>query len=152
MAGEVPWAPPVQNSANRHSVFVDVELWDESQRGRRWSCAFLAAIWQLLRLGLLRYAGRAVAVPQPWEGEFPHEWARLPAVVKVNPSASPFSAYRTLSILSGRFMPTEHAVRTILSQVAIDQAVAAEAVERAQAEDVPLPLEAVDRINYIFVS
>ncbi|GAB3882177.1 hypothetical protein GCM10029964_039520 [Kibdelosporangium lantanae] len=47
------WAPPVEIDARNHSVFVDVELWSEPGNGRLWSCAFLAAVWQLLRLGLV---------------------------------------------------------------------------------------------------
>ncbi|MDQ4037206.1 MAG: SCO2522 family protein, partial [Actinomycetota bacterium] len=54
------WAPPVQNAARRHSIFLDVELWDESNGRRVWSCAFLAAVWQLLRLGMLRHDGEGV--------------------------------------------------------------------------------------------
>jgi hypothetical protein len=150
MAGATSWQPPAQNAANRHSIFVDVELWDQHRKARRWSCAFLAAVWQLLRLGLLRHAGEPVAQPRAWEGEYPNEWSRLPAVLKLRDGAAPFSAYRALSVLDSRFLPTEHAVRTILSQVAIDPALSREAAQRAGAEQVALPLEAVDRVQYIF--
>jgi hypothetical protein len=146
-----PWAPPAENAANRHSVFVDVELWDDDARNvRTWSCAFLAAVWQLLRLGVLRYDGEPVAPPQPWDGELPDDWRRLPAVVQLEPAAQAFSAYRTLSVLSGRFLPTEHAVRTILSQVAIESAILAQVAERAGTEGIALPASLVDRIDYVF--
>jgi hypothetical protein len=144
------WRPPVQNAARRHSIFVDVELWDERLGERTWSCAYLAAVWQLLRLGLLRSRGARVAVPQPLPGDLPDRWDQLPAVLKLREQAAPFSAYRNLSVLPGRFLPTELAVRTLLSQVAIDAEVARQVIERGRAERIELPAEPVDRIEYIF--
>ena len=153
-AMEVPgrWQPPVQNATNRHSVFVDVELWDEHRGTRAWSCAFLAAVWQLLRLGLLRCQGARVAVPQPLPATLPDTWEQLPAVAQLNPRAAPFSAYHSYSVLSVGFFATEHAVRTILSQVAVDPEVLAQIAERGAAEDVRLPAEPVDRISYALTS
>jgi hypothetical protein len=146
-----PWSPPSQNAVNRHSIFVDVELWSEVGGDRTWSCAFLAAVWQLLRLGVLRNIGEVVAAPRVWEGtSFPTGWDDLPPVTRVNPTAAPFSAYRTLSVLAPRFLPVEHAVRTILSQVAVDAAVLDEVGERARREKIELPAELVDRIDYVF--
>jgi hypothetical protein len=145
------WTPPAQNAARRHSIFLDVELWDlESNGRRRWSCPFLAAVWQLLRLGMLRHDGEGVAAAQRWEGAFPHDWDELPAVTQLNLTAAPFSAYRTLSILSTRFLPIEHAVRTILSQTAVDRDVLGQVMTRSRGEGIELPLELVDRIDYVF--
>lgn len=97
MAHVTPWQPPRETAARRHSVFLDVELWDERDGVRTWSCPFLAAVWQLARLGLLRHLGEPVLRPRPWqEGErFPAEWADLPPLIRLNPAAAPFSAYRT---------------------------------------------------------
>jgi hypothetical protein len=145
-----PWTPPIQNSARRHSIFLDVELWDESNGRKTWSCPFLAAVWQLLRLGMLRHNSEAVAAPQKWEGPFPDDWDKIPAVTQLNSSAAAFSAYRTLSVLSTKFLPIEHAVRTILSQVAIDHGVLDQVIKRSQGEGIELPLELVDRIDYVF--
>jgi hypothetical protein len=145
-----PWRPPVQTTANRHSVFVDVELWNEPRGGRVWSCAFLASVWQLVRLGMLRHQGQPVAMPQEWDGAFPSDWNRLPAVLKLNPKAAPFNAYRALSILDNRFLTTEHAVRTVLSQVSVDPRIIAQVVERGRGEKLVLPSEPVDRISYVF--
>ncbi|HKR49190.1 MAG TPA: SCO2522 family protein [Pseudonocardiaceae bacterium] len=145
-----PWTPPVQNAARRHSIFLDVQLWDENHGKRKWSCPFLAAIWHLLRLGMLRHDGKVVAAPRKWEGEFPDDWGRIPPVTQLNPSADPFGAYRTLSILSTKFMPIEHAVRTILSQVAIDRDVLKQVTERSRGEGIELSPELVDRIDYVF--
>lgn len=144
------WQAPSQNAANRHSVFVDVEVWNEGSHGRVWSCAFLAAVWQLVRLGLLRHRGEVVCAPRTWDGPLPDDWEDLPTVMKVNPSAAHFNAYRSLSILPKRFLTTEYAVRTILDQVAIDGAVVAEVLERSGKEGLNLPPEATARMDYIF--
>lgn len=150
MAGVASWTPPAESAANRHSIFIDVELWDGHGDTRRWSCAFLAAVWQLLRLGLLRSAGVPVAVPQPWDGEsLPDEWDRVPAVVRVNPQAAPFSAYRTVSILPRRFLATEHAVRTVIDQIAVEQVVLADTIRRGGVEGLELTGELVDRVEYV---
>jgi len=145
------WRPPVQDTAYPHAVFTDVQLWDERRGTRRWSCAFLAAVWQLLRLGLLRSQGAPVAVPQPWPDELPDSWGLMPAVIQVNPRATPFSAYRTFSILPVDFLAIEHAVRTILSQVAVDAAVLVEIAGRAAADGVRLPDKPMSRITYTFI-
>jgi hypothetical protein len=145
------WRPAVQHDANRHSVFVDVQLWDGPPGRRRWSCAYLAAVWHLLRLGVLRHEGRAVAEPREWTGSWPSDWDQLPAVTRLQPGAAAFTAYGSVSILPSRFFLTEQAVRTILSQVATDDAVTAQIRNRAEREGVALPLEVVDRLRYVFI-
>lgn len=145
------WQPPAQNAANRHSIFLDVELWDEHESGeRRWSCPFLASVWQLMRLGLLRHDGERVTEPYQLD-EWPDDWNRMPAVVRLNPRAAPFSAYRTFSVLGTRLLPVEHAVRTILSQVSINPAVLDQIHTRSRAEQIDLPKEIVERVEYAFV-
>ncbi len=151
MGSAQSWEPPAQNAKRRHSIFVDVELWDTDSRGRTWSCPFLAAVWQLLRLGLLRNDGDLPLRPQPRTEVFPSDWDSLPAVVQLNPAAAPFSAYTTLSVLSSRFLPVELAVRTILSQVAVDAEVLKQVLTRSGGEDIRLEEELVDRISYIFI-
>ena len=148
-----PWQPPRESARRRHSIFVDVELWDEHDGRRTWSCPMLAAVWQLMRLGLLRDQGRAVVIPQDWmDPVFPESWDELPPIVRLNPRAAAFSAYTTLSVLSPRFLPVELAVRTILSQFACDPIVFAEANGRASRDAMPLPAELVDRIRYVFAA
>ncbi|MGH3773717.1 MAG: SCO2522 family protein [Pseudonocardiaceae bacterium] len=151
MAPVRPWQPPAENSARNHSIFLDVELWDGKNNQRTWSCSFLAAVWQLLRLGMLRYEGAAVATPRKQEDKFPDDWDKLPAVTQLNATAAPFSAYRTLSILSTKFLPIEHAVRMILSQVAVDRDVLSQVMTRSRGEGIELPQDLVDRIEYVFV-
>jgi hypothetical protein len=152
MSGARPWQPPVQNAANRHSIFMDVELWDYDDNGeRRWSCPFLAAVWQLMRLGLLRHEGEGVTNPYQLD-DWPDDWDQLPAVVKLNPRAAPFSAYRTFSALGTRFLPIEHAVRTILSQVSVSPAVLDQLHTRSRAERLDLPKDLVERVEYAFVA
>ncbi|MDQ7904275.1 SCO2522 family protein [Phytohabitans sp. ZYX-F-186] len=151
MAGIKKWRPPVQNAANRHSIFMDVEIWDESRQGRVWSCAFLAAVWQLVRLGLLRNEGEPVMVPRTWDGEWPEDWDQLPAIVRLNPSAAPFSAYRTYSVLPVSFLPVEGAVRTIISQFWPDSDAMNQLASAAEQESVDLPRQLVDRLRYALI-
>jgi hypothetical protein len=159
-----PWQPPAENGARNHSIFIDIELWDQGPDGRgarRWSCSFLAAVWQLLRLGLLRDQGRPVATPQKWfeqdgaaeprVNDFPADWDRLPPIVQVRP-ADPFAAYQTLSVLGSRFLPIESAVRTIVERVDIDAEVRKQVIDRSRDEDILLPREVVERIAYVFLT
>lgn len=146
------WTPPRENAARRHSVFLDAELWSDISAGRQWSCAFLAAVWQLMRLGLLRGDdGRSAVTPVPIDlaEPLPRRWADLPPVVALNRRAAPFAAYRTLSILPNQFLPVEHAVRTVLEQVAVDPTVVASALRRGAAEGLVMRPETVERISYV---
>jgi hypothetical protein len=153
MARRSAWQPPQESARRRHSIFVDVELWDERDGHRTWSCPMLAAVWQLMRLGLLRDQGRPVVAPEDWAGRpFPDSWADLPAVIRLEPKAAAFAAYTTLSVLSPRFLPVELAVRTILSQFACDPVILGEANERAGRDAMRLPDEVVDRIRYVFAA
>jgi hypothetical protein len=148
-----PWRPPSENGANRHSIFIDVELWTDGENGRLWSCPYLAAIWQLLRLGVLRDEGRPVARPRTLPGELPDSWGDLPPITQLTTQPAAFSAFRTFSVLAGRFLPIEHSVRTILGQVDIARAIRIQVEDRAAAER-PAPIvvapELVDRIEYAF--
>ncbi|MFD4256140.1 SCO2522 family protein [Streptomyces sp. NPDC058534] len=152
MKRSVPWQPPRETAARRHSVFLDVELWNDDADGRRtWSCPFLAAVWQLARLGLLRDAGEAVLVPQPHTATgFPQDWDELPSLVRLNPRADPFSAYRTCSVLPGRFLPVEHAVRVILDQIEVDPGALAQVADRSEKERTAVPDSVADRVSYVF--
>lgn len=146
------WQAPVESGARNHSIFIDVELWDGDQ-APRWSCAFLAAVWQLLRLGLLRHEGRPVVAPKEWAAEdFPDDWDLLPPIVKLNPTADPFSAYQTVSVLSSDFLSVEAAVRTILAQVNIDPAAERQVIERSRGERMPLPRKVIERVSYVFLT
>jgi hypothetical protein len=153
MARRTPWEPPRESARRRHSIFVDVELWDERGGERTWSCPMLASVWQLMRLGLLRDQGRPVVSPQDWTNpRFPDSWDDLPAVIQLRPGAAAFAAYTTLSVLSPRFLPVELAVRTILSQFACDRNIFAETTSRAARDAMKLPAELVDRIRYVFAA
>lgn len=154
MTAPPPWTPPTQNGDNEHSIFLDVELWSTRGGRRKWSCAFLAAVWQLVRLGLLRHSGDAVLRPFQLDADevIPSDWDRLPAVYQVNKDAAPFAAYRTLSVLNSRFQSVEHAVSTILSQVSIEPTVAEQLASRSRREGLALPAETVDRIGYVFIN
>lgn len=151
MSADRSWHPPVENGAYNHSIFMDVQLWDEPDGHRRWSCPYLAAVWQLMRLGLLRYDGAAVVAPVAVD-RYPDEWDRLPAVVRVNPKAQPFSAYSTFSVLGSRFLSIEHAVRIILQQVDVERVIADQIRDRSLAEGMALPAEVWKRIEYLVIS
>ncbi len=152
MKRAVAWQPPRETAARRHSVFVDVELWSDDADGHRtWSCPFLAAVWQLARLGLLRNEGEAVLAPQPHPATgFPDDWDELPALIRLNNRADPFSAYRTCSVLPTRFLPVEHAVRVILDQIEVDPGALAQVAERSAREHAPLPDPVADRVSYVY--
>jgi hypothetical protein len=153
MRAAEPWHPPAENGARRHSIFLDVELWNDAQPTREWSCSFLAAVWQLLRLGLLRASGGHVATPVQIEaGRLPDSWSDFPAVARLNPRAMPFCAYRTFSVMDSRFLSVEHAVRTVLAQAAIDPVVLEQTVRRSAAENAEVSPEAADRVSYAFMS
>ena len=144
------WTPPRQNAARRHSIFVDVQLWDGAPPDRTYSCSMLAAVWQALRLGLLRSGGQPLVEPMDPPSEWPGRWDLMPAVTRLNPRAHPFAAYTTVSVLPARFLLVEAAVRTIVSQVRFDPAVQEQLVARARQDSLSLPDEVLDRIGYAF--
>lgn len=144
-----PWAPPAQNVPDRHTIFVDIELWDDLAERRTWSRAFLAAVWQLLRLGMLRDLGSTVVTPRQWTGELPGRWDVLPPVLTINPAAAPFAAYQTLCILPPELLAEAYAARTILSQVMIDSLIRQQVQERAAGEGFALADDLLDRISYV---
>jgi hypothetical protein len=153
MTAAIPWSPPSQNGASPHSIFLDVELWSTVRGRRLWSCAFLASVWQLLRMGLLRHNGAPVVQPRPLGHDLPDDWDRLPAIMQVTPGATPFSAYRTMSVLQAQFLHVEiAAVRTILSQVCIDPIVTEQVVKRSLGEGIQVPDEVIERIGYVFMN
>ncbi|WP_433214385.1 SCO2522 family protein [Dactylosporangium sp. CS-047395] len=154
MASSSSWTPPQESGPNGHSIFVDVELWSQLRDERIWSCAFLASVWQLVRLGLLRHRGEAAVRPYRLDDaeSLPLGWSRLPAVIQLNPKAPPFAAYQTMSVLRTQFLPVELAVRTILSQVAVEVPVLDELGRRGAHEGVIVPEQIVQRISYVFVN
>jgi len=153
------WKPAVEFGRRNHSIFLDVELWrdwtekvdGESVTRRLWSCPFLASVWQLLRLGALRYEGEPVAEPRQWTADWPAQWSDLPAVIQLSKRAAPFAAYRTVSVLPQAYLGIEHAVRVILSHLDIDESVIAKTVARAEQEGVPVPGGLSTRVSHVFI-
>ncbi len=147
------WAPPAENGAALHSIFMDVQLWSELSTGRKWSCPFLASVWQLERLGLLRYGDRVPVKPfRVAISDLPTDWDKVPAILQFGDNPAPFAAYRTLSILHSRFLNVEHAVRAILSQVSVDQVVSDQVAKRIRNEGFDMPDQLSERISYLFMS
>nr|WP_232295565.1 SCO2522 family protein [Parafrankia sp. EUN1f] len=147
------WKPPAENASRRHSVFLDVELRGARDPAEtRWSCAFLAAVWQLLRLGLVRARGENVVTPVPVDpADLPDRWSDFPAIGQMRGGAPPFCAYRTFSALDTTYLPVEHAVRVILGQVGVDPTVLQFSARRAEKEGIVLPAEPTGRISYLFL-
>ena len=155
------WQPPQEFGKRNHSIFLDVELWkytEESINGktvrmRTWSCPFLASVWHLLRLGMLRHEGEPVAQPQLWppEAQWPEHWNDLPAVIQLNRNAAPFAAYRSMSIMPRWYLPIENAVKVILDHLTLDEAVIKQIMERCAREGLQFSQNVADRILHIFV-
>jgi len=151
MAEVTGWQPPQETAARNHSVFMDIELWSEKDGQRLWSCSFLAAVWQLARLGLLRHLGEPALTPRPWNGgAFPDDWDQLPPLLQLNASAAPFSAYRTCTLMANRFLPVEDAVRLILDQIGVDSGALRQVAERSAREGAAVPAAVAQRATYVF--
>jgi hypothetical protein len=144
------WLPPAETEAVNHSIFLDVELWSDKDERRTWSCAFLASVWQLLRLGVLRDSGQSVVAPAPMPAELPDEWAGLPPIVRVTEKAAAFCAYRTQSVLPARFLNVEHAVRVIVGQYSPVPGVIDQISARSRGEALEIPVDLTERIDHVF--
>ncbi|MFI1464947.1 SCO2522 family protein [Nocardia carnea] len=148
---EQEYRPPEEFGRRGHSIFLDVEMWDHSNQGvdtPKWSCPYLAAIWQLLRLGMLRYEGRPPVEPQRNPERWPDRWEDLPSVIQIEPTAKPFAAYRSLSILPMRYVGIEHAVRVILDHIQLDHDVVEQVVERGRAENIAVSRRVAERLEH----
>lgn len=145
------WLPPSEIGARNHSVFVDVELWHDRGKNRLYSCAFLAAIWQLLRLGVLRSEGASVVCPVPIsEHELTGNWDDLPPILQLPDKAPPFCGYRTFSVLPSRFLQVENAVRVILSQVVQQPEILDQITERGARDGMAVSRDVTERVDYVF--
>jgi hypothetical protein len=156
------WEAPEEYGHDDCSVFLDIELWRrlryaDPDTGRQvdglsWSRAFLSSVWRMLRLGLLRDEGRAVAVPYLWgDDDWPDQWADMPTVTQVNAQAAPFAAYRAFSVLPQWCLPVEHAVRTVLNHVNVDPAAMDQTIARAAQEGITLPASPIERLSYVLL-
>lgn len=146
------WEPPLEFGRRNHSIFLDVELW-RNEADRLWSCPFLAGVWHLLRLGVLRNLGEPVAQPvliSPTH-DWPTAWDDLPAVMQLQANADPFSAYKSLSILPRSYLPIEHAIQVILGNLVLEDAVIDDLVRRGQREGVTVPRMVTERITHVFI-
>ncbi|MEV5649008.1 SCO2522 family protein [Nocardia sp. NPDC052254] len=154
------YRPPEEFGRREHSIFLDVQLWstgtdDDGAEVIRWSCPFLAAVWHLLRLGMLRYHGAAVAQPQPWDRTqpWPRRWHEVAPVLRLEPDAAPFAAYHTLSMLPKRYIGIEHSVRVILDHLALDDDVLAQVIAHGADNPVPvsIPGSVSERLSHLLL-
>ena len=150
MAGPPIRVPPRQHSAPLHSVFVDVQLWQDDA-GPRWSPATLSAVWYATRLGLLRDAGQPLVQPTEVPGQLPATWAQMPPVLQLSQAPAPFAAYRTFSLREARHRHGELAVQTILEQLAVDVEVSNQIMRHAQDAGVTLSPDPTTRIECLFL-
>jgi hypothetical protein len=157
---KLAWKKPQEFGFLNHSIFADVELWKDNEdlvngqpvTQRTWSCPFLASVWQLLRLGLIRRFGEPVATPVPWwDKPWPEHWSELPTVIQINEHAKPFSAYRAVSVMPHTYLPIENAVRMIIDHLAIDAAVLEVVDTFAEAEVISVPRKVSERVTHVFV-
>ncbi|KZM75037.1 hypothetical protein AWN90_23895 [Nocardia terpenica] len=154
------YRPPEEFGRREHSIFLDVQLWSQQVGAggvatTRWSCPFLAAVWHLLRLGMLRYHGAAVAEPYPWPlaDPWPHNWFEVPPLLQLNPQAAPFAAYKALSMLPKRYLGIEHAVLLILDHLDLDDDVAELITASGAAEHIPVtvPARVSERLSHLLL-
>lgn len=157
----VPFRPAQEFGHGDHSIFLDVRLWTrsaETVNGRtetriRWSVPMLAAVWQLLRLGVLRRGGAAVVRPQLCapEAGFPNHWQELPEIIQLAADAPPFAAYRTMSIVPKNRVALVHSIQMILDHLDLDRAVVDQLIARGAAEQVPVtvPRKLSDRVSHL---
>jgi len=155
----MPYAPAEELGKRNHSIFLDVEMWSKQTRKvngvtetyTKWSCPFLASVWQLLRLGMIRDRGAAVVDPQPWRvgtDPWPQQWWDMPGVLKLTDTTAPFAAYRSQSVLPHRYLGIEHAVKVILDHIDIDGEIVGQVVARGEAEGLEVPRLVTDRISH----
>ncbi|WP_051450704.1 SCO2522 family protein [Actinospica robiniae] len=146
----IEWRQPEEYGNHGHSVLIDAELYNdrvaavpEPGGGKRiervWSCSMLTAVWHLLRLGMLRNDGRRVAVPCDISAatSLPRTWEELPTVIKVNPAAAPFCAYRAVSILPSSASITEVAADVVMNHISLVDEAFELATKAAAAEPYP---------------
>jgi hypothetical protein len=155
------WGAPLEYGRRNHSIYVDVELWrdgaelgvdkEELLNKRQYSCPFLASVWQLVRLGLLRADGAPALEVTDFDGEWKQEWSQLPDIVRVNPSAMPFYAYQSLSIMPQNFLPIETAVRTIIDHFMVQPDVMESLDVRAAEKNIALPAVISERMSHHFL-
>lgn len=157
----LPFRPAEEFGRSEHSIFLDVQLWSERTESvngrneihRRWSAPLLTAVWQLLRLGALRYHGAAVVRPQLFSPEtpWPSRWQELPAVMQLAPDAAPFAAYRSMSIVPKHRAALVHSMQLILDHLDVDRAVIDQLVARGAAEEVPVTVsrKISDRVSHL---
>jgi hypothetical protein len=144
-----PVAGDSEQTKPSDSIFMDIRLWPGNTSSQGWSCSFLAAVWQLARLGLINDTSGAYGTP--WEERWQSRWDELPPVIQLNQDAAPFHAYRTISILQSQYMPIEAAVRVILKKVSAEPEILKRIAAHGGRDGVRLRAKLTDRISYVFV-
>jgi hypothetical protein len=86
-----------------------------------WACAHLAAVWQLLRLGVLHHPDFDKPFLLKNKDELPawKKWDEVPGLIQLNPGAAPFQAHETLSILPKSYIDVENLVKKIITNLPV---------------------------------
>jgi len=84
-----------------------------------WACAHLAAVLQLLRLGVLHYPDFDKPFLLKNKDELPawRKWDEVPGLIQLNPDAAPFQARETFSILPKAYIGVETLVKKIIARL-----------------------------------
>ncbi len=109
-----------------HSISLAVQMFKDvpprkKQPGWRWwACPYLAAVWQLGRLGLLP-EDQISPIEQTIDEQT--RWDDLPFVSRLDSEAPPFTAQSTLTILPKRYIQVVHAESLILDNIVLPSSV-----------------------------
>lgn len=128
-------SPPAGSSrgSRLHSIAVDIEMWSGYQSSPVWSCAWLAAWWQLVRLG------------------FGSEEDLDDAIVGGS-RAKGLVGSQTLTVLPTGLLEVEYAVRLLLSRMLPSHAATNLDDSDGFLNPTPWQTEPVlDRISYVFI-
>jgi hypothetical protein len=130
--GEANIVPARAASSRTHCIHLDVELWSTVGHSTPvWSCAILAAWWQLLRLGAPHIQHTPLSRPVSGGRKLP------------------LAARSTLTLLPARMLEVEHAVRAILERVIVPGQWLARDVN---GKPPSTARDHLDRIGYVFTN
>lgn len=136
---------------DKHPIEMLVAAATQTGKKSNWTCAALATVWQLLRLGLLSSNDNTLK-PHPLDQlkKLPDEWDDVPGVLQLTHSPAPIAAFRTLSILPPMYLQVEGAVLSILERLILDNELQELAGMVAGRNGVTLPRRITDRVSYVF--
>jgi hypothetical protein len=119
-AGAMEERPPllgqnIDSSSTGHGIYLSIELWGNYGPGgeRLYACPTLATGWELGREGDPMFH---LPISLNDAKDF-KTWKEMPPIIQLNPSAAPFAAESSATILSRRLIGVEHAVGVIRNRL-----------------------------------